>query len=168
MTERQERRRPDWGGNECTQLAQVMDYQRATVRMKCEGLTDRAARRRLTPSPLTSIAGVVAHLVWVEEWWFRHVVGKQDVDFPWTDEHPDGDWEQGDTVPLCDLLDRYDDVCAAAREIVAGLELDDVPQPDSRTPISVRATVLHMIEETARHLGHLDILRELTDGVTGE
>ena len=56
----------------------------------------------------------------------------------------------------------------AAREIVAGLDLDDIPQPESRNPISVRATMLHMIEETARHLGHLDILRELTDGITGE
>lgn len=163
-----ERVRPDWAGDERSQLDQVTDYQRATVRMKCEGISDDDARRRLTPSPLTSIAGIVAHLVWVERWWLEHVVGRRDVDFPWTDEHPDGDWELGDTVPLADLLDQYDAACATSRQIVAGLDLDDVPRPDSATPISVRATMLHMIEETARHLGHIDILRELTDGVSGE
>jgi len=168
VTNRHERHRPDWSGDERSQLTQVIDYQRATVHLKCAGLTDENARRRLTPSPLTSIAGVVSHLVWVEEWWFRSVIAKQSVDFPWTDDHPDADWEQGDTVPLADLLTAYDEVCAAAREIVASLDLDAVPQPDIRTPISVRAAMLHMIEETARHLGHLDILRELTDGVTGE
>ncbi|MGI8577075.1 MAG: DinB family protein [Nocardioidaceae bacterium] len=163
-----ERVRPDWAGDERSQLDQVLDYQRATMRMKCDGLTDEAARRRLTPSPLTSIAGIVAHLLWVERWWLEHVVGGREVDFPWTDEHPDGDWEQGDTVSLADLLDQYDAACAASRDVVAGLDLGEVPRPDSATPISVRAALFHMIEETARHLGHIDILRELTDGVTGE
>lgn len=164
----QTRVRPDWAGTERSQLQQVLDYQRATVRMKCEGLTDEQARARLTPSPLTSVAGVVGHLVWVEHWWFIQVLGRQEVEFPWTDEHPDADWESGDTVPLADLLDAYDEVCARASAIVADLDLDDVPRPDSSSPISVRACILHMIEETARHLGHLDILRELTDGATGE
>jgi uncharacterized damage-inducible protein DinB len=163
-----ERKRPDWAGDERSQLNQVLDYQRATVRMKCQGLSDEAARRRLVPSPLTSVAGVVAHLLWVERWWLEHVVGQRDVNFPFTDEHPDADWEEGDTVPLSDLLDAYDEACQTAREVVAGLDLDYVSAPDSPHPISVRAAVLHMIEETARHLGHLDILRELTDGVTGE
>jgi uncharacterized damage-inducible protein DinB len=163
-----ERVRPDWAGEERSQLTQVMDYQRATVRMKCAGLDDEAARRRLVSSPLTSIAGLVAHLVWVERWWMEHVLGNRDVEFPWSDDRPEADFELGDTVSLSELLDQYDVACATSREIVAGLGLDDVPRPDSNTPISVRATLLHMIEETARHLGHLDILRELTDGVTGE
>jgi uncharacterized damage-inducible protein DinB len=163
-----QRKRPDWAGPERSQLDQVLDYQRATVRMKCEGLSDADARRRLVPSPLTSIAGVVAHLVWVERWWLEAVVGQRDVEFPYTDEHPDADWEQGDDVPLADLLDAYDAACATARDIVAGLDLDYVSAPDSPHPISVRAAMLHMIEETARHLGQIDILRELTDGITGE
>lgn len=168
MTDAQERIRPDWSGDERTQLTQVLDYQRATVFLKCAGLTDEAARLRHTPSPLTSVAGVVSHLVWVEKWWLVHVVGQQEVDFPWTEENPDADWEQGDTVPLAHLLRQYAAACASGREIIAGLDLDAVPRPDSQTPISVRAAMLHMIEETSRHLGHLDILRELTDGVAGE
>ncbi|MBA3233721.1 MAG: DinB family protein [Propionibacteriales bacterium] len=164
----QGRTRPDWSGDERSQLAQLLDYNRATVRLKTGGLSDADARRRLTPSPLTSIAGLVAHLVWVERYWIEDVLGGGRVEYPWTDEHPDGDWEQGDTRPLSELLAQYDAACATNREVVAGLDLEHIPRPDSPQPISVRATLLHMIEETARHVGHIDILRELTDGVTGE
>ncbi len=90
-----ERKRPDWAGSERSQLDQVLDYQRASVRIKCAGLDDDAARRRLVPSPLTSVAGVVSHLITVERWWLEHVVGQRDVEFPWSDEHPDADWGAG-------------------------------------------------------------------------
>lgn len=163
-----ERQRPDWSGDERSQLAQVLDYNRATVRMKAGGLGDEQARQRLTPSPLTSVAAIVAHLVWVERYWIERVLGQRDVTFPWSDEHPDADWEEGDTRALVDLLEDYDRACATARGIVSELDLDHIPAPDSQQPISVRATLLHMIEETARHAGQLDILRELTDGATGE
>ena len=118
------RSRPDWSGDERSQLAQVLDYNRASVRLKAEGLTDEQARQRLTPSPLTSIAGVVSHLIWVERYWIEDVLGRRDVTYPWNDEHPDGDWEQGDTRSITDLLDDYDAVCESGRDIVAGLELD--------------------------------------------
>jgi len=163
-----ERQRPDWSGDERSQLAAVLDYNRATVRMKAEGLGDEQARQRLTPSPLTSVAGIVAHLVWVERYWIERVLGQRDVTFPSSDEHPDADWEEGDTRALVDQLEDYDRACATARDIVSELDLDHIPAPDSQQPISVRATLLHMIEETARHAGQLDILRELTDGATGE
>ncbi|MGI8615142.1 MAG: DinB family protein [Nocardioidaceae bacterium] len=166
-TEGSGRRRPDWAGNERDQLSQVLDYQRVTARMKCEGLTDEQARRRLLPSPLTTIAGVVSHLIWVEHFWMEFVLAGLPDEAPWTDEDPDADWAPGDT-PLAELLDSYDARCAHARAIVESLDLDLVPGHEGRPPISVRAALLHMIEETARHLGHLDILRELTDGATGE
>lgn len=167
MTAR-ERQQPDWSGDERSQLAQVLDYNRATVRMKAEGLGDEQARQRLAPSPLTTVAGIVSHLVWVERYWCEQVLGQRDVTFPQSDEHPDADWEGGDTRALVDLLDDYDRACATARDIVSELDLNYIPAPDSQRPISVRATLLHLIEETARHVGHLDILRELTDGATGE
>lgn len=163
-----ERSQPDWSGHERSQLAQVLDYNRASIRLKAAGLTDEQARQRLTPSPLTSVAGVVSHLIWVERYWIEDVLGRREVTYPWNDEHPDADWEQGDIRPLTELLDHYDAVCATGREIIAGLDLEFIPAPESKQPISVRATLLHMIEETARHVGHIDILRELTDGVTGE
>lgn len=162
------RSQPDWSGDERSQLAQVLDYNRASVRLKAEGLTDEQARERLTPSPLTSVAGIVSHLIWVERYWIEDVLGRREVNYPWNDEHPDADWEQGDTRALTELLDDYDAVCETGRQIIAGLDLELVVSPESKQPISVRATLLHLIEETARHVGHIDILRELTDGVTGE
>jgi hypothetical protein len=74
-----------------------------------------------------------------------------------------------DGIPLARLLDEYDEECARSNEIVAGFSLDDVqraPDPEGGQA-SVRFILCHMIEETARHLGHLDILRELLDGKTG-
>ena len=74
-----------------------------------------------------------------------------------------------DHVPLAQLLDEYDAQCVRSREIVAGLELDvrvRVFPPDTE-PVTLRWILLHMIEETSRHNGHLDLLRELADGVKG-
>jgi hypothetical protein len=74
-----------------------------------------------------------------------------------------------DGIPLARLLDEYDEECARSNKIVAEFSLDDVQRaPDPRgDQASVRFILCHMIEETARHLGHLDILRELLDGKTG-
>ena len=165
MTERQ---RPDWAGSERDQLNGVLDYQRASVHLKCEGLEDSAARRTLLPSPLTTIAGVVSHLLWNEHYWMECVLGGRDDEAQCTEEDPDADWRPAADVPLADLLAEYERRCSAARGIVADLDLDAVPGHPGRPPISVRTAMLHMIEETARHLGHLDVLRELTDGVTGD
>lgn len=73
-----ERRRPDWSGDERSQLGQVLDFSRATVRIKATGLSDEQARQRLTPSPLTSIAGVVAHSCgWRGTGWSRCSASKR-------------------------------------------------------------------------------------------
>lgn len=162
-----ERVRPDYAGDERTQLTQVLDYQRATVHLKCAGLNEADARRQLLPSPLTTIAGLVSHLIWVEHVWMEHVLAGRPDEGPWTQEDPDADWKPGDRS-LVELLTEYERRCQSSREIVASLDLDAVPGHEGRPPISVRATLLHMIEETARHLGHLDALREMADGVTGE
>ncbi len=91
-------------------------------------------------------------------------------DAPFGLEDPDADWRPAADVPLSRLLDEYDAQCARSREIVAGFPLDHLA-PERRPgegQISVRWILHHMIEETARHNGRLDIVRELTDGVTGE
>jgi len=71
--------------------------------------------------------------------------------------------------PLAQLLDEYDEVCAANREIAAALDLDTLAVTRMRggEHPTLRWILFHLIEETARHNGHLDILRELADGVTG-
>jgi hypothetical protein len=72
-------------------------------------------------------------------------------------------------ISLVRLVDEYDVQCARSREIVAAHDLDELEAfaPPGLELVSLRWILGHMIEETARHLGHLDALRELTDGVTG-
>jgi uncharacterized damage-inducible protein DinB len=145
-----------------------LDWQRATVRLKCDGLSETDARRALLPSsPLMTVAGVVSHLRWVEYGWFEvSFLGGPDRG-PSTHQARDAQW-QVDGTPLAVLLDAYDQQCARSREIVAAHDLDQLEAfaPAGLELVSLRWIVVHLIEETARHLGHLDALRELADGVT--
>jgi len=146
-----------------------LDWHRATVRVKCDGLSDVDAHRVSLPtSPLMTIAGMVSHLRWVEHSWFEiNLLGRPDRG-PWTDEDPDAEMRV-DHMPVAQLLDEYDEQCGISREIVAGLDLDarEKEYPPDTEPVTLRWILLHMIEETSRHNGHLDLLRELADGVKG-
>ena len=156
-------------GDERTLLNAFLDWHRATVRIKCDGLSDDDAHRALLPtSPLMTVAGLVSHLRWNEHAWFEISLLNLPDRGPWSDEDPDAEMRVDD-VPLAQLLDEYDAQCARSREIVAGLDLETRergPQGGD-DPVSLRWIMLHMIEETARHNGHLDTIRELTDGVKG-
>lgn len=151
-------------------MSAMLDYVRATVRAKCEGLSDEAARHsRLSTSPLTTVSGLVSHLRWVEYSWFEVVLlGHEDAG-PWTDEDPDREMRIALDVPLATLLDEYDAQSQRYRELVSGLDLDTRSQRtmSNGETVTLRFLLLHLIEETARHNGHLDILREMADGVTG-
>ncbi|NRQ31475.1 DinB family protein [Nonomuraea sp. NN258] len=168
MTEVQ---RPPLTAGERAQLTGWLDLQRSFVRMKCEGLSEEDAHRGLLPtSPLMTVAGVVAHLRWVEYSWFHlSLLGVPDTgQTPWTEDgHPDAEMFVAD-VPLARLLDEYDAECARSNAAITGLSLDTVESgaPEGKAA-SLRYILCHMIEETARHVGHLDILRELLDGATG-
>ncbi|GAA4063078.1 DinB family protein [Nonomuraea soli] len=166
-----ETRRPPLTAGERAQLTGWLDLQRSFVRMKCEGLSEDDSHRALLPtSPLMTVAGVVAHLRWVEYSWFHlGLLGVPDTgQTPWTkDGHVDAEMFVDD-VPLARLLDDYDAECARSNAAIAGLPLDAVERgrPEERAA-SLRYVLCHMIEETARHVGHLDIIRELLDGGTG-
>ena len=164
--------RPPLTADERTQLTGWLDHLRSLVRIKCEGLSEADAHRSLLPtSPLTTVAGLVAHLRWIEYSWFtENLLGTPDEgQTPWKEGgHPDAEMFVDD-VPLAQLLDEYDAECARSNEIIAGFELGDVERAVVRDSgqASMRYILCHMIEETARHLGHLDIIRELLDGTTG-
>jgi len=164
-------RRPPLTAGEREQLAGWLDLQRSFVRMKCEGLSEADAHRKVVPtSPLMTPAGVVAHLRWVEYSWFQlGIAGVPDTgQTPWTEgAHPDAEMLV-DGVPLARLLDEYDEECTRSNATIADLPLEAVEQgqPEDKAA-SVRYVLCHMIEETARHVGHLDIIRELLDGATG-
>jgi uncharacterized damage-inducible protein DinB len=159
---------PAW--DERTTLTTFLEYTRATVRAKCEGLSDDDARKAPLPgSPLTTISGLVSHVKWVEYSWIQTMFLGEDDLGPWTDEDPDREMRLGLTTPLAQLLDEYDAQAARYRELLADIDLDE---PSARTistgeSVTLRWVLFHLVEETARHNGHLDILRELADGVTG-
>ncbi|WP_049572941.1 DinB family protein [Nonomuraea sp. SBT364] len=145
-------------------------YARDTVRHKCEGLTDEDARKApLATSPLMTVAGLVNHLRWNEHWWFEVMfLGGEDRG-PWTDDDPDAEFTVALQAPLEQLLAEYEAQCALVDELVAGVDLDtrSVGTDSRGDHLTLRWVIGHMTEETARHNGHLDILRELVDGAKG-
>jgi len=88
---------------------------------------------------------------------------------PWTEEDPDREMRVATDIPLARLLADYEQQCARFRELVASLDLDTLSKRSvpGGQPVTLRWILFHLIEETARHNGHLDLLRELADGVTG-
>jgi hypothetical protein len=152
-------------------LEAFLDWYRATIRLKATGVADDDARRRLVPSA-TTLGGIVKHLRWVELNWFEVVLAGRDRASlptpPWTDDDPDADFRMEPHETLDELLELYDAQCARSREIAATRGLDDVGRHRRLGQVSLRWIYVHMIEETARHAGHADILRELTDGATGD
>ncbi|AYN39373.1 DinB family protein [Streptomyces dangxiongensis] len=159
---------PAW--DERTQLTTFLDYVRATARAKCEELSDEDARKAPLPgSPLMTMSGLINHLRWVEYYWFRVIFLGQEDEGPWTDEDPDREMRVAVDIPLSRLLGEYAEESARHNELIAAHDLATKARRkrDDGSVFDLRWIVLHLIEETARHNGHLDILRELADGRTG-
>jgi uncharacterized damage-inducible protein DinB len=159
---------PAW--DERTQLTTFLDYTRDTARAKCEGVSAEGARTAPLPgSPLMTISGLINHLRWVEYYWFQVVFLGEEDEGPWTEEDPDREMRIAVDIPLDDLLREYAEQSARYAELVAAHDLDARAKGTVRSGLTVdlRWILHHLIEETARHNGHLDILRELIDGTTG-
>jgi hypothetical protein len=164
------RSRPPGAADERTQLVGWLDLQRALVHYKCEGISDADARRALLPGhPAMTLAGLVSHLRWVEHCWFEALfLGRPTAPNPQFGDVDDADFEVGDT-PLADLLDAYARQCAVSNGITAASSLDALgTNTEYRADeLTLRWILLHMLEEVARHVGHMDLLREQLDGATG-
>ncbi|MFI5736059.1 DinB family protein [Kribbella sp. NPDC051587] len=160
--------RPPLVADERTQLIGWLDLQRRLVRRKLEGLRVEDEHRAVFPdSPLMTPAGLVAHMRWVEHLWFEVVFLKAPEETnPMYRKDVESAEMRVDGVPLARLLDEFDAQWARSNEIVAAHSLDDVTADPEYGP-SLRWIVLHMLEETARHVGHLDTMRELLDGQKG-
>ncbi|WP_340558647.1 DinB family protein [Streptomyces sp. GSL17-111] len=166
------RTRPAYDADERTQLLGWLDMQRAIVHWKCAGLSEEDAHRPVLPSsPAMTVAGLVAHLRWVERDWFEMIFLGLPGKGPKFESAPDVEDPdmRVDDVPLADLLRDYERQCARSNEVIAAHELDEKGRhPDFRAAsASLRWVLFHMIEETARHVGHLDAMREILDGETG-
>ncbi|WP_368496998.1 DinB family protein [Herbiconiux sp. A18JL235] len=157
--------------DERSTLLTMLQYTRDTGIEKATGLTDaQAAATPLPTSPLMSVGAVLNHMRWVEHSWIEaRFVGGPDLG-PWTDESPDQEFIDGSTLPLQTVIDGYRAQAEATDRIIARLQLDDLSQTPFRSGErpTLRWVILHLIEENARHNGHIDILREIADGTTGD
>ena len=157
--------------DERTTLDTFLDYYRELMKRKVSGLSEDDARRSLVPS-LTTLAGLIKHMTRVEESWFQHRLAQRQVDeLPMVRqmfEDEEAEWRVGSGDTLEALIAAYDEQCAASRETAARYELDHVVPHSVLGQVSLRWILVHMIEETARHAGHADILREQIDGSIGD
>lgn len=144
-----------------------MDRHRAAILWKIAGLTEEQLRTVLVPSG-TTLLGLIKHLGAVEYGWFCESFGVATEPLPFDDEDEEADLriEEGETAES--VLAFYERACAASDRVIAANELDLVGRTYGGEPVSLRWVLVHMIEETARHAGHIDILRELIDGKTGD
>ena len=168
-----ERAEPAFTAGEREMLTGWLDYHRATLAWKCEGLTDVQLRERSAPPSGLSLLGLVRHMTENERSWFRNVLLGEDLpSLYWTEENRDGDFNDTDAVDVATVFRTWEQACDAARGVVAAAgELDSLSQGrDSRTgeQFSLRWIMVHMIEEYARHNGHADLLRERIDGAIGD
>lgn len=149
-------------------LTMLRHTQRTAVR-KVQGLSRELARRAPLPtSPYTSPAGVLNHLRWVEAWWVDARLFGHRIDHPSTKENPNGEFEEGVTLPLDEVIALYEERAERTRAVFAEHDLDALmAKATPESPLTARWILLHLIEETARHNGHLDILREMADGSVG-
>jgi Protein of unknown function (DUF664) len=161
--------RPPLVADERTQLVGWLDLQRKLVRRKLEGLRPEDEHRAVLPeSPVMTPAGLVSHLRWTEHCWFNVIFldESSDTNPQFDKEAPKDAYMVVDDVPLAGLLDEFEAQCAQSNDIIAAHSLDDVGKQSDFAP-TLRWIVIHMVEETARHVGHLDAMRELLDGQTG-
>ena len=148
-------------------LLQALQYQRASVLAIVEGLNEGDWHRSVVPSGWT-VAGLVAHLGDAERHWFQEVVAGKGIDLPWDEGRPAYDPKAAFTTDRSstDVLIYYRELCRRSDQVLAGTSMSDAPVGRHRgAEVSdVRTVVLHMIEETVRHAGHLDLARKLLDG----
>ncbi|GHF70441.1 hypothetical protein GCM10018790_55490 [Kitasatospora xanthocidica] len=164
-----ERPAPPLTGGEREMLRGFLDFHRATLAMKCEGLSDEQLRQRSSPPSTLSLLGLVRHMAEVERTWFRRVIDGESVPLVWSAE---GDYQvayddAGST--RAEAFAAWQTEVERSRRIELAAESLDVTGYQARweADVSLRLVMLHLIHEYARHNGHADFLREAIDGVVG-
>lgn len=163
---------PPARADERTTLQSFLQWQRETLELKCNGLdAAELARRAVQPSTM-SLLGIVRHLAEVERAWFRRVMDGQGAPpIFYTEENRDGDFDGAAADPelVTEAWKAWrEEVEFADRFVADAVDLDITGNHWRRGSISLRWVLVHMIEEYARHLGHVDLLRERIDGAVGE
>jgi uncharacterized damage-inducible protein DinB len=150
-------------------LIEFLDYQREALIKKLDDVSERDARRAPTASSL-SLLGLVKHSAIWERRWFQVVVAGRADTGEWPDvrtEEPDQTFQLTDEDTVETVLASYRKQIAASRQILGSFDLDAPCAWSGMAQQNLRWVALHMIEETARHAGHADIIRETIDGSRG-
>jgi uncharacterized damage-inducible protein DinB len=166
-----ERPEPPFAGDERGVLNGFLDFHRATLELKCSGLTPEQLARRAVPPSTMSLLGLVRHLAEVEWNWFDRVdTGVRRPPVYFSDDDPDGDFDGavGEIAAVEDAFASWRRAVEQSRAVAARTGLDATFEHPRHGPVSLRWVLTHMVEEYARHNGHADLLREAIDGSTGE
>jgi uncharacterized damage-inducible protein DinB len=160
-------RRVPFTGGEKESLQVSLDRHRDVVLWKLEGLDDEQLRRPMVPSG-TSLLGLVKHLASVEYGWFCETFGRDTEPLPFDDADENADLRVAPDETTADILEFYARARAAADQVIDELAVDELGTAWFGDTVSLRWVLIHMVEETARHAGHMDIVRELIDGSIGD
>ncbi|MGI8751372.1 MAG: DinB family protein [Acidimicrobiales bacterium] len=168
-----QRHEPQPSAGERSTVEQFLDYQRATMQTKVEGLSQGQLATRLPTSALT-LAGLLKHLALVEDDWIQvRFLGLPELE-PWAsapwDEDRDWEFHTAEHEDADGLRQLYRAACDRSRQAIAGADLDDlsVGTTHDGEQWNLRWILTHLIEETTRHNGHADLIREAIDGTVGE
>lgn len=154
-------------GSEREVLEAFLDFHREVLVRKVSGIPEHEARHRRVPSK-TTLAGLVKHMTGVERGWFQRVLAGRPAEEIGPNVGGGSDsWELADGETVDSLVEEYRRTCEQSRRTAARFALEDAVPQRRLGEVSLRWIYVHMIEETARHVGHADILREQTDGATG-
>ncbi len=163
---------PPFAADEAAMLANFLDFHRATLALKCEGLTAGQLRLRAVPPSTLSLLGLVRHMADVERAWYqRYLLGEElgEGGLYWTAEDEDGEFNGVDDADPDEAFATWRAQIEISRRACEGLPLETVGRRKRHgQDVTLRWIQVHMIEEYARHNGHADLLRELVDGSTGE
>ncbi len=148
-------------------LTTFLQAQRSSVLAIVDGLDGRALTTAVVPSGWTPL-GLVEHLGYAERHWFAEIMTGSAEPLAW----PDPATPLGTRRPPATVFAFYRQQCELSDAVIAATSLDTPPvgrhpDPLGAETVDLRTVILHMIEETARHAGHLDLARELIDGTTG-
>lgn len=147
-------------------LVQRLDQYRALVLGSLDDLAWGQASIRILPATDMTIAGIVKHLAWAEDRWFQGRLAGLEMPPPWNQpgqDDPDSAMRLSTDDALESIAEMYAAACDRSRRTTATCEsLDQIAAVPSfgKGPVSLRWILVHMIDETARHMGHLDLLRD--------
>ncbi|MEV6711061.1 DinB family protein [Lentzea sp. NPDC051208] len=164
-----ERPSPPMRAGERETLRAFLDFHRATLAMKCDGLSDDDLRRRSMPPSTLTLLGLVRHMAEVERTWFRKVINGEDIPLVWSEVNDYQVAYDASNSTRSEAFEAWQAEVEHARRIEREAESLDVTgyQPRWDEHVSLRLVMNHLCHEYARHNGHADFLREGIDGVTG-